>query len=178
MYTDRAHAVLPKSSFAKQAVRESVALVWAARFGLPELDDDAQGGTDQAIRVIEKDLVECTRQLISQIDVSNPAEWPRAKKKLHQLKGEILSLPLALHVHVEGLTATINELRAHEQAPDDVEQQWHELRSKINFVLTLPNDSPLSLPRHPPAHSSASAAWAAPSDVEPGAAAEPADAAS
>ena len=134
-YKSRAHAVLPKRSFAKQSVLESVALVWASHFGLPEEDEDVDAAHDPVSRVIETDLIDAVSSLLKAIDVGAAADWQLTRKHLHRIKGELLSMPLTDASQVDQIAASIDQLRHCEATPQDIEARWMLLRQAIESVL-------------------------------------------
>merc|ERR1711966_73226 len=147
MYHARAHAYLAKVPLRAAGVRESFAPLWEARFA--SLDDSERSGFVSRVASIEdiKDLLLISpMELMVELETidalcvggDGDATWPKLWERLHQLKGDLMS------VSVSGLkspASTINMIEALRGAkrPVDFTNKWVEIRSSV-IALIINNE--------------------------------------
>jgi len=147
VYHARAHAYLAKVPLRAAGVRESFAPLWEARFA--SLDDSERSGFVSRVASIEdiKDLLLISpMELMVELETidalcvggDGDATWPKLWERLHQLKGDLMS------VSVSGLkspASTINMIEALRGAkrPVDFTNKWVEIRSSV-IALIINNE--------------------------------------
>ncbi|KAG8462663.1 hypothetical protein KFE25_004639 [Diacronema lutheri] len=133
----RSHGVLPKCAFSKEGVLQAVAALWFERFGDAGGAEGIteHGSESRMLTSIEGELFESIEKLAAVVDPTAP--WDVVRRQLHQIKGELRSLPAseALSAHIEAIVGTIDRVRKGSEPSPSFATTWGALRAHIASLV-------------------------------------------
>ena len=140
LYTERAHAFLPKTHIQRDSVIETLAPLWRRRFNNDKQSIDTrrtnpqQSEIEQDLEAVGSDDILQTLGIIDALcsKKDNPNLWPAIWDKLHLLKGDVKSI--SSNIRVMAISEAIDHLRGPDY-PEDLVERWEFIRSMITSII-------------------------------------------